>query len=64
MAISILVMNNSAQTFQAYVSHYGIEKSKADVIALTNEAIDALSVFSDDADALRELAQMLTDRKN
>lgn len=47
-----------------YVSHYGIEKSKADVIALTNEAIDALSVFSDDADALRELAQMLTDRKN
>ena len=47
-----------------YVSYYGIEKSKADVVAMTNEAISALSIFGNDAAALCELAKMLTDRKN
>ena len=46
-----------------YVSYYGIEKSKADVVTLTNEAINALSIFGDDAAPLCELAKMLTDRK-
>ncbi len=47
-----------------YVSYYGIEKSKADVISLTGEAISALAIFGDDAKPLCELAKMLTDRKN
>lgn len=47
-----------------YVSHYGIEKSKTDVVDLTKEAICALDVFGNEAAALCDLAMQLTDRKN
>ena len=46
-----------------YVTALGIDEAKKYADKLTNEAIDALSVFGYDADFLRELATSLISRK-
>lgn len=47
-----------------YVSLLGLEKSKEYAEKLTDEAIEALSVFGDEAELLKEIAYMLSKRKN
>lgn len=46
-----------------YVSILGLEKSKEYAEKLTDEAIEALSVFGDEAELLKEIAEMLSKRK-
>ena len=47
-----------------YVSHLGIDKCKELVSELTQDAIDALSVFDGDITALKDLALSLSNRQN
>lgn len=47
-----------------YVSLLGLEKSTEYAEQLTDEAIEALSVFGDEAVLLKEIAEMLSKRKN
>ena len=47
-----------------YVSLLGLEKSREYVDKLTDDAVNALSVFGDEADFLRELAYSLVKRNN
>lgn len=47
-----------------YVSLLGLEKSREYADKLTDQAIDALEVFGEDADFLKEIAQMLVKRTN
>ena len=47
-----------------YVSLLGLEKSREYADELTNQAVDALDVFGEDADFLKEIAQMLVKRTN
>ncbi len=47
-----------------YVSLLGLEESLALVSNLTDKAVTALDVFSNDADVLKELALVLRDRKS
>ncbi len=46
-----------------YVTVYGLERAQKMVDEYTKSAIDALSVFGDEADGLRELATMLVSRE-
>mgnify|MGYP003301094731 CR=1 FL=1 len=47
-----------------YVSVLGLEKSQQYAKDITAKAIEALSIFGDDADFLKELAEKLINRKN
>lgn len=47
-----------------YISLLGLEKSREYVDKLTDDAVNALSVFGDEADFLRELAYSLVKRNN
>ncbi len=47
-----------------YVSLLGLEKSREYADRLTNEAVKALDIFGKEADLLREIADMLINRKN
>ncbi len=47
-----------------YVSLVGLEKSQIDVENITNDAISALDIFSNKADALKAFALSLVGRKN
>lgn len=47
-----------------YVSLLGLEKSKEYAEKLTKDAVDALKIFGDDADFLKELAYSLVERTN
>lgn len=47
-----------------YVSLLGLEKSREYADKLTQEAVEALDIFGDDASFLREIAVMLIERKN
>ena len=47
-----------------YVSLLGLEKSTEYAEKLTDEAIEALSVFGEDGKLLKEIAEMLSKRKN
>jgi geranylgeranyl diphosphate synthase type II len=46
-----------------YPALYGIEKSRKEAEDLVSEAIDALAIFSSDADPLREIARYLIQRR-
>lgn len=46
-----------------YPAFYGIEKSRQEAENLVAEAIDALALFSSDADPLREIARYLVQRR-
>lgn len=47
-----------------YVSMLGIDKSKELVMSLTNTAIESLNSFEQDTEFLRDLATLLSNRKN
>ncbi len=47
-----------------YVTLLGLEKSQQYADELTEQALEALSVFGDDGEFLKELANMLSKRKN
>ena len=47
-----------------YATLIGIENAKSLVTRLTEQAVEALNVFGNDADGLIELAKLLTERKN
>jgi geranylgeranyl diphosphate synthase type II len=47
-----------------YPSLYGIEKSREIAQTLVTEAVSALSIFSSEADPLREIAYYLLERKS
>ena len=47
-----------------YVSLLGLEKSREYADRLTNEAVKALDIFGKEVDLLREIADMLINRKN
>lgn len=47
-----------------YVSLLGLEKSREYADQLTAKAVEALSVFGDEAGLLKEIAKMLIERKN
>ncbi len=47
-----------------YVSLLGLEKSREYADELTKQAIGALEIFGEDADFLKEIAEMLVKRKN
>lgn len=56
--------SDSESDKSTYVSLLGLEKSREYADRLTKEAIDALEVFGDEAEFLKQLALMLIKRKN
>ena len=53
---------DEATAKSTYPSLLGLDASKAEADRLTKEAIDALDVFGEDADRLREIAGYMLDR--
>ena len=56
--------SDSESDKSTYVSLLGLEKSREYADRLTKEAIEALGVFGDEAEFLKQLATMLIERKN
>ncbi len=56
--------SDSQSDKSTYVSLLGLEKSREYADRLTKEAIEALEIFGDDAEFLKQLAAMLVERKN
>ncbi len=63
-ALGKMVGSDEANNKSTFVSLYGLEESKKILNNITDEAIDALEVFGDKSEFLKELALYLVKREN